>query len=79
LFSTAVLVAGLCGLLTGGLLVDRVGRRRLLCVDAIAAGCSALVTSFTGPDNPAPAAAALVLLNNHALLRRRAMSLTLAI
>jgi putative MFS transporter len=54
LFSAAVWVAGLCGLLTGGLLVDRVGRRRLLCLGAIAAGCSALVMSSAGPDNPTP-------------------------
>ena len=54
LFSAAVWVAGLCGLLTGGLLVDRVGRRRLLYVGAIAAGCSALFMSLAGPDNPTP-------------------------
>lgn len=44
----------MCGLLTGGLLVDRVGGSRLLCVGAIAAGCSALGMTFAGPDNPAP-------------------------
>lgn len=54
LFSAAVWVAGMCGLLTGGLLVDRVGRRRLLCTGAVAAGCSALFMSFAGPDNPTP-------------------------
>ena len=54
LFSAAVWVAGLCGLLTGGLLVDRVGRRRLLYIGATAAGCSALIMSFAGPHNPTP-------------------------
>ena len=54
LFSAEVWGAGMCGLLTGGLLVDRVGRRGLLCIGAIASGCSALFMSFAGPDDPTP-------------------------
>ncbi|MDA8048421.1 MAG: MFS transporter [Rhodospirillales bacterium] len=54
LFSAAVWFAGMLGLITGGFLIDRIGRRRLLYLGAVPAACSALFMSFAGPTNPVP-------------------------
>jgi MFS transporter, putative metabolite transport protein len=46
LFSAAVWFAGMLGLVTGGFLIDRIGRRRLLYLGTIPAACSALFMSL---------------------------------
>ncbi len=52
LFSSLVWCTSLIGVLVGLLLIDRIGRRRLLYVAAIPEGCAALFMAIAGPNHP---------------------------
>ena len=52
LFSSLVWCTSLAGVLVGLLLIDRIGRRRLLYIAAIPEGCAALFMAIAGPSNP---------------------------
>jgi len=53
LFSASIWFVSLLGVLCGGLLVDRIGRRRLLYLSAIPEAVAALFMAVAGPGNPA--------------------------
>jgi putative MFS transporter len=53
LFSASIWFVALLGIVCGGLLVDRIGRRRLLYLSAIPEALAALFMAFAGPDSPA--------------------------
>ena len=51
-FAALVWIVGLAGVLTGLLLIDRLGRRPLLLLAAIPEGLAALFMAFAGPSHP---------------------------
>lgn len=52
LFSALVWGTSLLGVLVGLVLIDRIGRRRLLYIAAIPEGCAALFMAIAGPGHP---------------------------
>jgi putative MFS transporter len=52
LFSSLVWCTSLVGVLVGLLLIDRIGRRRLLYIAVIPEACAALFMAFAGPSHP---------------------------
>jgi putative MFS transporter len=52
LFSSLVWCTSLAGVLVGLVLIDRIGRRRLLYIAVIPEGCAALFMAIAGPGHP---------------------------
>lgn len=52
LFSASIWFASLLGILVGGALVDRIGRRRVLYLSAVPEGLAALFMAIAGPASP---------------------------